>query len=247
MSGAGDKFPLTRPSAIGGVGSDDPAERARAFEILVRAYWRPVYAHVRIKWRRDVEEARDTTQAFFARAFEKRQFGGYDASRARFRTYLKGSVDHFVKERMRDASRMKRGGGVLALSLDFDAVENDLARSGVLADPAYADRCFDDEWMRTLFSSAVTALCRACERQSKQVYFEVFRRYVIEPETGASLAERPSYAEVADACGVSVSDVTNYLAWARREFRACIVDELRELTTSDEELREEARALGVSL
>jgi hypothetical protein len=67
---------------------------------------------------------------------------------------------------------------------------------------------------------------------------------VIDPEL-ASRDAPPSYAEVAADCGLSVSDVTNYLSWSRRAFRVCIVDRLREITANEDELREEARALGL--
>jgi len=40
-----------------------------------------------------------------------------------------------------------------------------------------------------------------------------------------------------------VTDVTNYLSFARREFRRIALAKLREMTTSDEEYRREARAL----
>lgn len=256
MSQPERRFPPTRPSAIGGVASDDPAERARAFDILVRAYWKPVYAHVRLKWRREAEDARDATQGFFARAFEKRQLGGYDASRARFRTYLKASLDNYVLELSRDASRQKRGGGALKLSLDFDGAEEELSRSGVFdagTEPSAVDACFDHEWTRSLFASAVTALEASCVKQGKRVYFDVFRLYVLEPEMdgargadeGGGVALRPSYAAVARTCKVAVSDVTNYLSWTRREMRACVLDQLRQITANEEEFLEEARALGV--
>src|SRR5688572_32104571 len=59
--------------------------------------------------------ARDLTQAFFARAFEKRPFAAYDPAKARFRTYLKGALDHFVRDEARDQARAKRGGGAIHL------------------------------------------------------------------------------------------------------------------------------------
>jgi DNA-directed RNA polymerase specialized sigma24 family protein len=256
MHHEGAKFPPTRPSAIGSVASDDPAERARAFDILVRAYWRPVYTHVRLRWRREPEDARDITQGFFARAFEKSHFGGYDAAQSRFRTYLKGSLDNYVRELARSASRQKRGAGRLEVSLDFDVVEEELSRSGALdaaRDPSAADACFDHEWTRSVFASALAALEALCEKQGKQVYFEVFRRYVLDPELDPELSRavstkdaRPSYAAVASACGIAVSDVTNYLSWTRRELRARVLEQLREITANEEEFREEARAmLGV--
>ena len=246
------RFPTTRGSAIGAASSDDPALRARAFDALVRAYFRPVYKHVRLKWRRDPEDARDVTQGFFARAFEKSHFGSYDPALARFRTYLRASLDHYVMELARGESRQKRGGGAVRLSLDFDVAEDELSRSGALdsaSNAQAAEACFDHEWTRALFSSALAALEAMCEKQGKQVYFDVFRRYVLDPETtsAASTSQgRPSYADVAAACGIAVTDVTNYLSWARREMRACVLEQLREITASEQEFRDEARAvLGI--
>jgi hypothetical protein len=39
------------------------------------------------------------------------------------------------------------------------------------------------------------------------------------------------------------TDVTNYLALARREFRRCVLDQLREMTATDDEFRREAQSL----
>ena len=48
--------------------------------------------------------------------------------------------------------------------------------------------------------------------------------------------------------GLPVTQVTNHLAWARREFRRLILERLRELSASDAEFRSEARELlGVEL
>lgn len=52
----GGRFPPARRSALRAVAGDDPAERARSFEILVRASWN------------EAEEARDLTQSSFAPA-----------------------------------------------------------------------------------------------------------------------------------------------------------------------------------
>ncbi len=229
---------------MAGVGSDDAAERARAFDLLVRAYFRPVYAHVRLRWRRSPEDARDLVQGFFARAFEKRQLGGFEPGRVRFRTYLRAALDNYVKDAVRDEARQKRGGGAAALALDFDVAEDELAKYGV--DPDNAETMFDREWTRSLFAAGIAALEARCEKQGKQVYFEVFRRFVLEPETSGKEHARPSYAEIAKACGIATTDVTNYLAWSRRELRTCVLERLREITHDEAEFREEARSvLGV--
>src|SRR5262245_7573081 len=109
-SALGGRFPSTRRSAVVVVGSDDPAERARSFEILVRAYWKPVYKYIRARFHRSAEEAADLTQGFFAQALEQRTFTTYDPARALFRTYLKACLDRFVAKEERDQTRQKRGG-----------------------------------------------------------------------------------------------------------------------------------------
>jgi hypothetical protein len=73
----------------------------------------------------------------------------------------------------------------------------------------------------------------------KAVCFELFERYDLQ-DAGA---ESPTYSDLARDFGLSVSDVTKGLALARRQFRALVLEKLRELTVSDEEFRTEARRL----
>jgi len=54
---------------------------------------------------------------------------------------------------------------------------------------------------------------------------------------------RPSYAGLAAEFSVAVTDVTNYLAFARREFRRLVLLQLQEMTGSEEEFRREAQSL----
>src|SRR5882757_70427 len=146
LRGQAGKFPVTRRSAVVSIGSDDPVTAARAFELLVRGYWKPVYAHLRLRWARSAEDARDLTQEFFARALEKRQLTSFDPTKARFRTYLRGALDNFVLESDRAARRDKRGGALTHLSLDFDfdVIEAELARAGPRDAPAI-ETCFETE------------------------------------------------------------------------------------------------------
>lgn len=235
-------FPTTHRSAVVAVGSDDPAERARSFEILVRAYWRPVYKHVRLRFRRSAEEAEDLTQGFFARSFEQRYFGDYDPDRALFRTYLKTCLDRFVTKEAEGAKRQKRGGGAVILSLDFAAAEREVERIEPLARESIESH-FDHEWTRNLLATAVDALREECTARGKNGHFRVFERYVLEDDP----AGRPSYAALAEELGIAITDVTNYLAFARREFRRLVLEKLREITATEEEFRAEATAvLGIA-
>jgi RNA polymerase sigma factor (sigma-70 family) len=235
-------FPTTHRSAVGSLGSADAAERARSFEILVRAYWRPVYKHVRLRFRRSAEEAEDLTQGFFTRSFERSSFREYDPGRARFRTYLKTCLDRFVLNEARSGGRQKRGGDAPILSLDFASAEREVEQ----AEPPAADTLegyFDHEWARSLLASAVDALREACVASGKEKHFRVFERYVLEDDP----AGRPSYAALAAELEIQTTDVTNYLAFARREIRRLVLEKLREITATEEEFRAEAAAvLGVA-
>ena len=70
------------------------------------------------------------------------------------------------------------------------------------------------------------------------VHLQLFERYDLENSD-----PKPSYADLAKEFGLPPTDVTNYLAFARREFRRCVLDQLREMTASEEEFRREARVL----
>src|SRR5262249_33380925 len=131
--------------------------------------------------------------------------------------------------------RLKRGGGA-GLSLDFAGAEAELRESPPRGDPEGA---FDAEWTRSLLDMAITALRAECVERGKQVHFRLFERY----DLHAGEDGRPTYAALAQEFGLKVTDVTNHLAYARRELRRLLLETLREVTASDEEFRREARLL----
>jgi RNA polymerase sigma factor (sigma-70 family) len=247
IGGAARQFPPTRWSVLLAARSEDPAERTRAFEAIVTAYWKPVYKYIRIRWNKSNEDAKDLAQEFFARVIEKGFLDSYDPAKARLRTFLRVCVDRFLSNQEKAARRIKRGGDAPMLSLDFEAAEGELARAGssplpASASPAMMDEYFQQEWLRHLFSLSVETLREELAARGKEVYFRLFERYELEEENFA----RPTYAELAEEFGVAATDVTNFLAYARREFRRIILEKLRALTASEDEFRREARAvLGV--
>jgi RNA polymerase sigma factor (sigma-70 family) len=238
-----DRFPATRYSVISAVRSDDEQVRARALETLTGAYWRPVYKYLRVKWNAVPQDAEDLTQDFFATALEKRFFNRYDARQARFRTYLRVCLDGFASNQRKAVRRLKRGGAAHHVPLDFALAEDEL-RASDLREDVDTEEFFRREWIRALFSDAVDALREQCERAGKQVHFAVFERYDLD---GAG-AHALTYARLAAELDIPVTQVTNYLAFARREFRRLVLERLREITGSDREFHAEARELlGVDL
>jgi RNA polymerase sigma factor (sigma-70 family) len=236
----GDRFPPTRRSVIEAVRSIDAEERQRALEALCAAYWKPVYKYVRWRWNRPAETAQDLTQGFFTELLERELLDKFDAKKSRLRIYLRLCVDSFVMNEDKAGRRLKRGGGISHVALDFAAAEEELGSTAIdpakIASPESLEEFFEKEWVRSLFALAVEDLRQLCAAEERDRSFHFFEAYDLEGN------DKISYQQLAQDYGISVTDVTNALAWARREFRKIALERLRELCGSEDEFQREARA-----
>jgi RNA polymerase sigma factor (sigma-70 family) len=233
-------FPATRLSVVARTRSDDEEIRKVAWATIIEAYWKPVYKYLRMKWSLDPEAAADLTQEFFTTTLEKAVLERYDPERARFRTYLRLCLDGFAANARKAERRLKRGGEIRIVSLDFETAEGEIAHHEVAVD-ADVDELFYREWVRSLFERSVADLKQHAATARRPEMFEVFARYDLADEGDA----RPTYADLARTLDLTTATVTNHLAAMRRQFRQIVLDGLRELTSSDEEFEAEAaRLLG---
>ena len=231
------RFPVTNHSAIVNARSDDQSVRRRAFDTILTSYWKPAYKYIRLKWQAGNEDAKDLTQGFFANAFEKNHFAGYDAGKASFQTFLRTCLDGYVANERKAGRRLKRGGEMDHYQLDFAAAEDELAlhaASSTLNPEDY----FHREWVRWMFTIAVEAFRQRCIETGRDVHFQLFERYDLNDDN-----REVSYASLANEFGLEPATVNNYLAAARRDFRRVVLEKLREITATDEEFRTEARSL----
>ena len=213
---------LLEAAAAGGQVTVDALDRIAAL------YWKPVYKFVRIKFRKSNEDAKDLTQSFFASAIERDFFGRFDPARASFRTYLRMAVERFAANEYAAAHRQKRGGGV-----EFEALEDQAAAT------ESPEEIFEREWQRQLFALALDDLRAHCEHAGKQAQWSVFEAYDL------AEGDRPSYAVLSARHELPETQVTNYLAWARRTLRGLVTERLRGVTSGDRELREEMRRVWI--
>lgn len=241
IGGALHKFPVTNHSAILGARSADQLVRRRAFDTILTSYWKPAYKYIRLKWQADNEDAKDLTQGFFANAFEKNHFASYDAAKASFQTFLRTCLDGFVANERKAGRRLKRGGHMDHYQLDFITAENELAAHASSRDLSPEDY-FHREWVRGMFTIAVEELRQRSHESGRAIHFQLFERYDLSDDANVS------YAALAKDFGLEPATVNNYLAAVRRDFRRIVLEKLREITSTDEEFRTEARSsLGVDL
>jgi RNA polymerase sigma factor (sigma-70 family) len=223
IGGHNAQFPSTQVSLLDAAASGLSGE---ALERVIALYWKPVYRFVRLKFRKDNEDAKDLTQGFFTSALQRDFFARFDPAKASFRTYLRMAVERFAANQHESLNRQKRGGDVRFEPIDNQAVAGESA-----------EEIFEREWRRQLFSLAIEDLRAHCEQSGKQVHFSVFEAYDLTD------ADHPSYAELAARCGLPETTVTNHLAWARRMLRGFVTERLRGTTSGPRELHEEARRI----
>lgn len=213
--------------------------RKEGFSRLLAAYWRPVYVYLRLRHGLKDSDARDLTQDFFAECWEQNTLASFDPTRARFRTFVRTCVDRHVVDQHRRAGAMKRGGEWAHVPVDVAQLERDTA----LVDPALSsdpERLFEAEWTRSLLLQALADLRTSYASQSRDLDLALFDEYEL------AAANRPSYAELAIHYRVPVTTVTNRLAAVRRALRAQLAENLRQITATEEEYRDESyRIFGV--
>jgi len=231
-------FPATRLSVVERTRSGDEKTRRIALDAIIGAYWKPTYKYLRVKWSLDPDQAADLTQEFFAAALEKEVVEKYEPSRARFRTYLRMCLDGFASNARKAERRLKRGGGVTLVPLDFETAEGEIATHEPAVD-ADVDELFYREWIRALLERSVEDLRRHAEAAGRPEMFEVFKRYELREDADA----RPTYTAIAAALNLTSATVTNHLAAMRKQFRKIVLDRLRDLTSSEEEWESEAARL----
>jgi RNA polymerase sigma factor (sigma-70 family) len=225
MGGPHGQFPSTQLSLLEAATSGAPLPN-EALERVSALYWKPVYGFIRVKFRKNNEDAKDLTQSFFATALQRDFFTRFDPPKASFRTYVRMAVERFAANEHAAANRQKRGGDV-----EFEAVDEQAVTAESPED------VFEREWQRQLFALALDDLRAHCEASGKRVQFEIFEAYDL------AGGDRPSYSDLAARYGVAETSVTNYLAWARRMLRQFVTERLRGVTAGERDLRDEMRRL----
>ena len=222
--------------AAGGEPGSTGAREALA--TLCETYWYPLYAFLRSRGQ-SAENAEDLTQAFFARLLEKHAIERADPARGRFRSFLLASLKHFVaNERDHDLAE-KRGGGVLIMSLEFEAAEGRFQLEPSTDETP--ERSFDRRWALSLLDRVIARLEGEMVRGGKRAQFARLKTYL----TGD--APHPSYAEVAGHLELSEGAVKVVVHRLRKRFRDLVHDEIAQTVSTPQEVADELQHLWSSV
>ena len=228
-------FFTTRWTLVSRARGGSPEARA-ALGDLCEAYWNPVFHFLRREGRGE-DESRELTQDFFAKLLAGAGIDGADPAKGRFRSYLLGSLKHFLAKHRRDANREKRGGGAVVESIDSDGSETSPGLQ--VADPGATagDAWFDRHWALAVMERGLDRVRVTFEDSGKGGQFEVLRPWLMGEPEGLT------QAEAAAQLGMTSGAVKVAIHRLRQKFGDAIRQEIADTVDTEEEIAGELRYL----
>jgi RNA polymerase sigma factor (sigma-70 family) len=207
-----------------------------ALSELCQIYWRPVYVFLR---RQGIpqHDAQDLTQAFFADLIESRAYARADPLKGRFRSFLLGTLKHFLAH-ARDRDRaQKRGGGNMPVQLD-EASVSEAEMYASRSNSQSTDVVFDREWAVSVARQALDRLAQEYELGGKAALFEALKSRLTAGEAAAI-----PYEELANRLGRTAVHLRVEVTRLRARYGAILREEVRGTVVDSSDVDEELRYL----
>ena len=135
-----------------------------------------------------------------------------DQQKGRLRTFLLGSLQHFLYNEYDRARALKRGGGRQVVSIEEHLPE---AEAAMLATTHLSDAgCYDLVWASTIISRAWQNLQTAFVAEGKAEWLEELKPFV----AGGSITP-PNQEEAAARLGVPIATLRTWLSRLRQRYR----------------------------
>lgn len=227
-------FQTTHWSVVVRAGRRHDRDAQAALATLCERYWLPVYAYYRRRTR-DIHEAQDWTQAFFAWLLEKNPLACAAPERGRFRAFLLTAAKNFLANQRDRASAQKRGGGVRVWQLDMEQGEARLRFEAV--DDMTPERHFERQWVLTLLELVMRQLETEYHSAGRGPQFDRLK------ETLTGQADRLPYAELAAELGMTEGAARQAASRLRKRYRELLRTEILQTLAEPGALDDEIRSL----
>src|SRR5438067_989136 len=229
-------FVTTRWSLVMDAQVPSPAAQL-ALEQLCRIYWPPIYSYLRREGK-TADDAQDLTQGFFALLLERKDFSAVRQERGRLRSYLLGSLKHFLANDRRRAMSQKRGEGRAPIS--FEGLPNEEGaefESKALS----ADRIYDRRWALAVLDQVFARLNLESRNRDHAGLSERLSE-LLSDEPG-----RPSLATIACEFGMTENAVKQAFHRLRQRYRQLLREEVADTVATPAEIEDELRHLIAAL
>ncbi len=234
VSARGQGFATTHWSVVLAAGHTSIPGAGDALEKLCRSYWHPLYGYLR-RLGHSQHDAQDLTQEFLARVLERKLLRVADPVRGRFRSFLLGTLKHFLSDERKKARAQKRGSGHQPLSLDVELAEQQ--HNLEPATDRTPETLFDRRWALTVMERTVARLREEYVAADRGKLFDELKPF----QPGEEAVQ--SYAEVAARLGLSESAVKSAIWRLRQRHRDLLREEIAHTVAAPAEVDEEIRYL----
>ena len=232
------EFTTTHWSVVLAAGQTETPHAIQALESLCRTYWYPLYVFVR-RLGNSPADAQDLTQGFFAYLLEHHLVARADPQAGRFRSFLLGSLKHFLAHEHERAMALKRGGGQPLLSLDeFDPEERYALEP---SDAATPETIFDHRWAVLQVQNALSRLRAEYATAGRGPLFDLLKDYVWGDKNALSLGEIAGRLELTEEA------VKKSVQRLRQRFRDSLRTEVAQTVATPDQIDEELRHLRAAL
>lgn len=187
MSMGNGFFATTRWTLVRAAGHAASPQVDAALESLCAAYWFPLYAYVR-RHGFTKEDSEDLTQAFFAKLLSRQDFAGLRQENGRFRAFLLAALKNFLANERDRAGRLKRGGGISHLSMDWQSADTQFQISD--SGKASPDKAYDREWAVALLERVIQKLRGECVAEGRGERFDQLKDFLTTGRGEISHGER---------------------------------------------------------
>lgn len=231
-------FATTRWTLVCAAAHGGDAGAVSALGELFQTYWSPLYRYARRKGKSPAD-AEDLVQGFFAHLIESGGLRSTDPARGRFRSFLLAGFSHWMINDWKHATRKKRGGHALELSIDRENAETGLRLEP--ADELGPDRLFDRDWALALLAKVLRDLETICRAEGGETQFSLLKSSL------ASDSGRIPYAELGPVLGLSEGAARVAVHRLRKRYRALLNEEIARTLAPSSAIEEELRALFAAL
>jgi RNA polymerase sigma-70 factor (ECF subfamily) len=197
----------------------NPTGKQAALSRLCEIYWRPIFVFIR-RCGYDLYEAQDLTQSFIVYLIEREAFAKADKRKGKFRSYVLGTLKHFLAHARRDEGTQKRGAGAETVSLD-DAVASEAETPEANRRRADEPHPLDRQWALAIQRRVDDRIVAECAEAEKSELYLTLRRHLTADKTPGS------YKEDARRLGRPVATVRSDVARMRRRYTELLLEELR--------------------
>jgi RNA polymerase sigma-70 factor (ECF subfamily) len=209
-------------------------------ELLLRAYWSPVYAFIRAKGFAH-HDASDLTQEFLAEVLVGRDLiAKADPLRGRFRSFLKSALRNFLIDQHRRSNSKRAAPTAPLTSVDSGPEAADpVSRDGGGGEPAAA---FDRQWAAAVLALTIERTEASCKQDGMDQQWSAFRAVVLAPLTGR--VRPPAMDTLAERLGAtSPAQVSNMIQTVKRRFRRILHQVVSETVTDPTDVQDEIASL----